>query len=83
MAASDIVVLTSDNKGTPISLIQAGLVRKPTVTTSAGSVNEIILDGRTGIITDLSAKSLAASVGLLIDDEGLRTEYGSAAFQYT
>jgi len=40
------------------------------------------LDGRTAIITDLSAKSLTASVGLLIDGEGLRTEYGSSVFQY-
>lgn len=83
LSASDIVVLTSDNEGTPISLIQAGLAGKPTVSTNVGSVQEIVLDGTTGLVTDLNAESLAAAVNSLVDDEVKRKSFGSAASVHT
>jgi glycosyltransferase involved in cell wall biosynthesis len=83
LSASDIVVLTSDNEGTPISLIQAGLAGKPTVSTNVGSVKEIVLDGETGFVTELTAESLAKSITLLINDEVLRKNFGAAANVHT
>jgi len=79
LSASDIVVLTSDNEGTPISLIQAGLAGKPTVSTNVGSVKEIVLDGKTGFVTELTAESLAKSITSLINDEVVRKNFGAAA----
>jgi len=79
LSTSDIVVLTSDNEGTPISLIQAGLAGKPTVSTNVGSVKEIVLDGKTGLITELTPKSLAEAISYLADDDVLRKNFGSAA----
>jgi glycosyltransferase involved in cell wall biosynthesis len=83
LSASDIVVLTSDNEGTPISLIQAGLAGKPTVSTNVGSVKEIVLDGKTGFVTDLTADSLAKSITSLINDEVVRKNFGVAAKAHT
>jgi glycosyltransferase involved in cell wall biosynthesis len=83
LSASDIVVLTSDNEGTPLSLIQAGLAGKPTVSTNVGSVKEIVLEGKTGLITELTPESLAAAVNLLVEDEAQRIRFGSAASVHT
>jgi glycosyltransferase involved in cell wall biosynthesis len=83
LSASDIVVLTSDNEGTPISLIQAGLAGKPTVSTNVGSVKEIVLDGKTGFVTELTAESLAKSITSLINDEVARKNFGAAANVHT
>ena len=47
-AAADLVVLTSDNEGMPVSLIEAALCGVPAVSTRVGSVAEVVLDGRSG-----------------------------------
>ena len=41
-AAADLVVLTSDNEGMPVSLIEAGLAGVPAVATNVGSVAEVV-----------------------------------------
>jgi glycosyltransferase involved in cell wall biosynthesis len=78
-AAADVVVLTSDNEGMPVSLIEAASVGRPAVTTAVGSAAEVVLDGETGYVTDAEPSSLAAAVGRLLDDEGLRERMGTAA----
>ena len=83
LSISDIVVLTSDNEGTPISLIQAGLAGKPTVSTNVGSVKEIVLDGKTGFITELTPESLTTAISSLADNDVLRKNFGSAASVHT
>ena len=83
LSASDIVVLTSDNEGTPLSLIQAGLAGKPTVSTNVGSVKEIVLNGTTGLITELNPQSLAAAVNSLVGDDEQRKNFGSEASVHT
>ena len=83
LSASDIVVLTSDNEGTPVSLIQAGLAGKPTVSTNVGSVKEIVLNGKTGLITELTPKALADAANTLLVDEVQRTNLGVAANLHT
>ena len=83
LAASDLVLLTSDNEGTPLSLIQAGMAHLPIVATNVGSINEIVLDGETGFLTDLSPSALANAVGRLISSPHLRDEMGTKAHDYT
>ena len=83
LAAADFVILTSDNEGTPLSLIQAGMVGIPVVATNVGSTNEIVVDGETGFLTDLSVDQLADSVTELANDGDLRAKMGSAGQQYT
>ncbi|MEK6649180.1 MAG: glycosyltransferase [Actinomycetota bacterium] len=83
LAASDMVLLTSDNEGTPLSLIQAGMAYLPIVATKVGSVDEIVVDGKTGLLTDLSTDSIVNAVVQLTSDPALRKTMGAAAHDYT
>ncbi len=83
LSAADIVVLTSDNEGTPLSLIQAGMAGLPVVTTNVGSVPDVVLDGVTGMVTGLGAQEIADALEKLVKDQGLRTKLGTAANVFT
>jgi glycosyltransferase involved in cell wall biosynthesis len=65
--ASDVVALTSDNEGTPVSLIEAQAAGTPVVSTNVGGVRSVILDGETGHLADEPA-DLAARVRSILDD---------------
>ena len=67
LSAADIVVLTSDNEGTPLSLIQAGMAGLPVVTTRVGSVPEIVLDGTTGTSGAVFKFTNSTATGTVID----------------
>lgn len=82
-AAADVVLLTSDNEGMPVSLIEAALAGRPVVTPAVGSAAEVVLDGKTGIVVRHNdAASLGAAVGKLLSDEELRQAMGRAAAEY-
>jgi glycosyltransferase involved in cell wall biosynthesis len=83
LSAAAIVVLTSDNEGTPLSLIQAGMAGLPVVTTRVGSVPEVVLDGVTGIITSLDVQEIADALEKLFNSSDLRAQMGSAAQKFT
>ncbi len=83
LSAADVVVLTSDNEGTPLSLIQAGMAKLPVVTTRVGSVPEVVLEGVTGIITSLDVQEIADALEKLATSEDLRARMGAAAQQFT
>ena len=83
LSAADIVVLTSDNEGTPLSLIQAGMAGLPVVSTNAGSVPEVILDNATGLITSLDVQEIADALEKLVSDKALRVQLGIAAKEFT
>ncbi len=78
-AASDVVVLTSDNEGTPVSLIEAQAACRPTVATAVGGVESVVLDGVTGFVVapDDEAGFATAVEGLAVDP-GRRTHLGQA-----
>lgn len=48
--ASDVVLLTSDNEGTPVSLIEAQAAAVPVVGTDVGGVASVVTHGRTGLL---------------------------------
>jgi glycosyltransferase involved in cell wall biosynthesis len=83
LSAADVVVLTSDNEGTPLSLIQAGMALLPVVTTRVGSVPEVVLDGVTGIITNLDVQEIADALEKLADSAELRAQMGASAQEFT
>ena len=83
LSSADMVVLTSDNEGTPLSLIQAGMAGLPVVTTNVGSVPEVVLDGVTGIVTRLDVQEIADALEKLANDDVLRTKLGVAAQEFT
>jgi glycosyltransferase involved in cell wall biosynthesis len=83
LSAADMVVLTSDNEGTPLSLIQAGMAGLPVVSTKVGSVPEVVLDGTTGIVTSLDVLEIANALEKLCRDKELRNRLGKAAQDFT
>jgi glycosyltransferase involved in cell wall biosynthesis len=83
LAAADLVLLTSDNEGTPLSLIQAGMVGIPVIATNVGSTNEIVVNGETGLLTDLSVNQLADAVAKVATDSALRAKMGAVGKEYT
>jgi glycosyltransferase involved in cell wall biosynthesis len=83
LAAADIVILTSDNEGTPLSLIQAGMSSLPVVTTRVGSVPEVVLDGVTGFVADLDVQKIADALEKLAKSAELRARMGASAQEFT
>ena len=83
LSAADIVILTSDNEGTPLSLIQAGMAGLPVVTTNVGSVSEIVLCGKTGIVTGSNTDDLANALEVLFNSSVLRLKMGDEAHKFT
>ena len=77
LAGLDIVVLTSNNEGTPVSLIEAQSAYIPVVSTNVGGVEDIVIHGETGFITEVGDVQLFADYVLkLIEDSELRSRMG-------
>jgi glycosyltransferase involved in cell wall biosynthesis len=77
MNGLDIVCLTSLNEGTPVSLIEAAAAGRPVVTTAAGSVAEIVLQGQSGFITGQGAlEEFCDRLAQLVANEALRVQMG-------
>ena len=83
LSAADVVILTSDNEGTPLSLIQAGMAGLPVVSTRVGSVSEVVLEGTTGIITSLDVQEIAGALEKLANNSELRAQMGASAQEFT
>jgi glycosyltransferase involved in cell wall biosynthesis len=82
LAISDLVLLTSDNEGTPIALIQAGMAGIASVSTNVGSIAEVVVNNQTGLITDFSVVNIADALEKLVSNSQLRMQYGQAASQF-
>jgi glycosyltransferase involved in cell wall biosynthesis len=76
--ASDVVVLTSDNEGTPVSLIEAAACGVPVVGTDVGGVRSVVQDGVTGYVVPPDASLVAARIATLLEDGPLRARLGAA-----
>ena len=81
LAGLDIVVLTSSNEGTPVSLIEAQSAYRPVVSTNVGGVEDIVVQGKTGFITEVGdTVSFAKYVQQLIDNADLREQMGKSGY---
>jgi glycosyltransferase involved in cell wall biosynthesis len=79
-AALDVVVLTSRNEGTPVSLVEAGAAGRPVVATRVGGVRDVVTDGETGILVPPGdPTATAAAIGRLLDEPVLAHAMGVAA----
>jgi glycosyltransferase involved in cell wall biosynthesis len=77
--ASDVVVLCSDNEGTPVSLIEASAAGLPSVSTRVGGVPDVVLDGETGILIERDdEEAFTAAIQRLVIDQPLREAMGAA-----
>lgn len=49
-AGMDVICLTSDNEGTPVSLIEAQAGGIPIISTDVGGVKDVVMEGETGFV---------------------------------
>ena len=82
-AGMDIMCLTSNNEGTPVSLIEAQAACIPVITTDVGGVKDIILDGETGfIVPKNSIKKYTEKLLVLIEDENKRKKMSQNGWSF-
>lgn len=82
-AACDVALLTSDNEGMPVSLIEAGLCGTPAVASDVGSVREVVIDGVTGRVVRADAEALSDALLQLLGDPQRLRAMGAAAESHT
>ncbi|HXH06219.1 MAG TPA: glycosyltransferase [Vicinamibacterales bacterium] len=79
-AALDAVVLTSDNEGTPVSLIEAMACGRPVVATAVGGVPDVVSHGRTGLLVPpRDAGAVANAIAAILDSADLAARLGTEA----
>ena len=82
LSGIDIVVLTSHNEGTPVSLIEAQAAYKPVVSTNVGGIEDIVQHGETGFITEAGdTASFAQHIQTLINAPHLREQMGKKGYE--
>ena len=78
LSAADIAILCSDNEGIPLTLIQASQAGLPVVSTDVGSVSDIVIDGVTGYLTEVSSAGLIQGIEKLLENPELLHAFGKA-----
>lgn len=75
---ADIFLSTSENEGMPIALIEAQIAAIPVVATNVGSVPEVILHNKSGLICSKSNDELIAAIKKLAKSKSVRSKFGKA-----
>lgn len=75
-----VAVLTSENEGMPVSLMEAGACGVPAVATVAGGIPELVAHGETGLLTPPGdARAFADALEELLRDPARAAAMGRAA----
>jgi glycosyltransferase involved in cell wall biosynthesis len=78
-AASDIALLTSDNEGTPVSLIEAAAAGTPAVATAVGGVPDVVTAETGLLLSQGDLRGLGRAIADLAADPARRAEMGRNA----
>ncbi|MBK8497874.1 MAG: glycosyltransferase [Flavobacteriales bacterium] len=82
-AGVDIIMLTSLNEGTPVSLIEAQASNKPIVSTRVGGIENVVLPGRTALLSESGdADGLAAQLTSLVENDAQRRVMGDGGWAH-
>lgn len=82
-AGMDIMCLTSDNEGTPVSLIEGQASNLPIISTDVGGVRDIVAEGITGFVIpkgDLS--QFTEKMALLIENTEIRKKMSQNGWNF-
>jgi glycosyltransferase involved in cell wall biosynthesis len=79
LAAADLAVLSSDNEGTPVSLIEAAAAGLPAVATDVGGVSEVVSEDTGTLVPRGDAGALAEAILTMASDPSRRQAAGAAA----
>ena len=79
LADSDVFVLSSRSEGLPVSVLEAMAAGLPVVASRVGGLDELVVDGETGILVPSGDhEALAAALTRMVEDRGLRRRFGGA-----
>jgi glycosyltransferase involved in cell wall biosynthesis len=78
-AATDIAVITSENEGTPVSLIEAAAAGCPAIATAVGGVGEVVTPDTGILIPPGDERALAGTITQLAANPELRWHLGERA----
>lgn len=81
-AATDIAVLSSDNEGTPVALIEAAAAATAAVATNVGGVADVVVPATGRLVGAGDAEAMAAALTELAADAHLRRRMGDAAREH-
>jgi glycosyltransferase involved in cell wall biosynthesis len=81
-AAADIAVLSSDNEGTPVALIEAAAAGTPAVASRVGGVPDVVAPGCGLLVGAGDPGALAEAILVLARDRERRVELGAAAREH-
>jgi len=79
MKCADMLILSSDEEGSPVVLLEAMAAHLPVVTVPAGDADIIVQDGVTGFVVPVDdTKGIAERMVCLAKSPDLRRELGEA-----
>jgi len=82
-AICDLVLLTSQEEGIPISIMEAMLMKRTVVTFNVGGISELINSGKNGILVPPNDIYLMTEqVQMLLEDKVKRGKMGEAAREF-
>lgn len=82
LAASDVFCLPTENDALPLVFLAAMAAGLPTVACHSGGVPEMVLDGKTGLLSELgNAEALAHNLLRLLQNQQLAQGMGAAGKQ--
>ncbi len=81
-AGLDIIALTSLNEGTPVTLIEAQAANKPIVTTNVGGILDVVIEGKTALISSNTVDEFSQKLLNLCEDSELRNKLGMNGYDH-
>ena len=79
--AVDIALLTSENEAQPIVLIEAAMMGLPSIAENVGSVSEVVLDEKTGLLVKNESERIS-QLRRLVKNEEFRSDLGNRGRLY-
>jgi glycosyltransferase involved in cell wall biosynthesis len=82
-AGMDLICLTSDNEGTPVSLIEAQACNLPVISTDVGGVRDILKEGETGyVVPRKDVTAFAEKLELLVTNKEIRKKMSQNGWKF-
>ena len=83
LSMMDVFSLTSHNEASPVSIMEALSCQRPVVSTDVGSIDESVLEDKTGyLVLPGDADKLAERWTQLLSDEALRNRLGETGREH-
>lgn len=79
----DIICLSSDNEGTPVSLIEAQASGVPVISTDVGGVKDILSEGETGfVVPKKNPEAFSEKLQFLIENKEIRLKMSQNGWNF-